>query len=432
MTTNILVCDDEPHAFDQIENALGQKVTRLVGDELEVEIKKLFERISTYLSGKGADITDHDAVKSAVFDGVDVAIVDNNLSALGLAGERLTAETMIGYLRAFTDIPYIVSLNKNPDVDFDLRYMVGDYQTHGDLALNTRHLSYDMLWQNRRQEGAVETDVFAPSYWPNMHEVASPRRELIAEIESRLDEPLLEVLEFSDRSLELLSRHAKGALSPEASTDADLREVTCIGFFKTSCRSLLPQDRDDLADGARAGNLYARAVARSVAADLEKWVRRDALVPQDVLIDLPHLLARMPFLLGEGAEDVQNWNEALYNASAVGLDALRFISDAATRERVERARFSTRGMMYMRWPCFWWRQLKDDDMLSKLFFSCESQWADAVFCEDVSRFVDLSENDEDGADNPKEFEADFGGAWSRRYIEDIDGMQYSPRSRLAI
>ncbi|MYF08950.1 MAG: hypothetical protein F4233_13875, partial [Rhodospirillaceae bacterium] len=76
----------------------------------------------------------------------DVLIVDNDLTDLELGGAMLTAESIIGYLRAFTDVPYIISLNKNHDVDFDLRYLYGDYQSFSDLALNTNHLSNQRLW----------------------------------------------------------------------------------------------------------------------------------------------------------------------------------------------------------------------------------------------------------------------------------------------
>lgn len=433
MRTRILVCDDQPQGLSQIKSALGQgdQIVELVGDKLKTQIKTLFEGISKLLAADGHDWGKQNPATNTVFDeDIEVAIVDNNLSALPLVGQRLTAEAVIGYLRSFTDIPYIVSLNKNPDVDFDLRHMVGDHQTHADLALNASHLPCDALWQNRSGEGDIGRDVFAPSYWPNLHEVAAPRRKLIATMEKRLNKPILQVLGFSDHSIEALSRHAKGALSPEATTDEDLREVTCVDFFRASCRSLPPGERDVLAGRADAGSPYARAVARSVAADLEKWVRRDALVPQDVLIDLPHLLARMPFLLGKDARDVQKWNSALYSVGT-SESVLAFVADATIRERVKRAMFSTCGM-YMRWPWFWWRDLKDDERLNELFFNCGDPWADAVFCEDTSQFVCLSASDEEDADDPKEFEGDFGGAWSRRYVKELPSKQYSPRSRLAV
>ena len=98
-------------------------------------LTSLFDNVSSVLNGgsmpdQGLEATD--------FDGFDLVIVDNNLTGLDLDGARLTAETIIGYLRAFTDVPYIVSLNKNLHVDFDLRFLFGDYQSLADLALNAQ------------------------------------------------------------------------------------------------------------------------------------------------------------------------------------------------------------------------------------------------------------------------------------------------------
>ena len=46
-------------------------------------------------------------------------------------------------------------------------------------------------------------------------------------------------------------------------------------------------------------------IARVVAAYIDRWFRRDVLGPQEALVDLPHLLMRLPFLLGEKAGDLR-------------------------------------------------------------------------------------------------------------------------------
>lgn len=443
MTTRILVCDDERDGFESTKEALGEHDAEgLVGNDLKGAMRTLFDAIRGLLPGRSRQAADESLLcrvrrvrrGAARFKDFDVIILDNNLSALDFDGQRLTAEAMIGYLRGFTDVPYIVSLNKNPDVDFDLRYMLGDHQTFADLALNTKHLGYEALWQHGLN---VERDMFAPSYWPNLNDVHVRRRELTAAIEDCVEKPVLDVLGFPPGALDGLSRHAKGVLSHRADTDQQMREVTCKDFFKISCRSLPQGDRDDLLAACReAPDLCAIYVARLVAAELDRWVRRDALGPQDVLVDLPHLLVRMPFLLGRDAEDIRNWNRVLDGASASDEDDLRLLSvDAKTKACIEDARFRTPGV-YTRWGCFWWHRLRDDDELNELFFNCEHKWADAVFCEDTSRFVEIARTDgEDGgvvAESPREFQAEFGGAWSRRHIQELEKVQYSPRSRLAV
>lgn len=432
--TNILLCDDEGEALQETKSKLGPKcdIRELAGDDLKAALTLLFKHVRKLLPGSVEEQVEHGTVGGPAFKDIDVAIVDNNLSALDLDGERLTAEAMIDYLRAFTDIPYIISLNKNPDVDFDLGYMVGDHLTRADLALNTEHLAHDVLWQRTLRDAEGRCDVFAPSYWPNIHHVANLRRNLVERIASNLDGLVLDVLEFPSDVLEALSRHAKGVLAPQARTDDELRGVTCKDFFLTSCGSLPPHEREVIADRAGAHNLYAGAVARTVAADLEKWVRRDALGPQDVLVDLPHLLARMPFLLEKDAADVRSWNRAIGRASH-GSHHLQAISDVRTRECVEKAEFPAGGI-FTRWPCFWWHSLRDDEWLKDRFFNCDYQWADAVFCEDVSQFIGMPPPSDGDVvtDGPKEFEAEFGGTWVRRYIRDLPDKKYSPRSRLAV
>ena len=79
-------------------------------------------------------------------------------------------------------------------------------------------------------------------------------------------------------------------------------------------------------------------------------------------------------------------------------------------------------------PCFWWPGLKSDEALAERFFAEDGDWPDAVFCEDVSRFVAISGKGE--PEPPQEFEAEIEGSWVRRYIACVEDNLYSPRSRI--
>ena len=424
----ILVCDDYESGFDAVARAVGGRHTLrpLVGEKLREELEGLFERISPALS-KSRTRTDDAKSLGGLFDDADVVVVDNNLAALDIAGARLTAETLIGYVRAFTQAAYIVSLNKNPDVDFDLRYLVGDYQSHADVALNTAHLSSDALWGGGRGDG----EVFAPWYWPNLPGAVRSRRDQVARLEAGgLDEPVVDVLKFDKGAVGALSRRAQGPLAVETGDAAAMRSVTVLEFLRNACRALPAADRELLAGWAadRDDETARRWVSRLAAADLEKWIRRDVLGPQDVLIDLPHLLIRMPFLLGEEAGEPAAWNRILTESKhPFGL-----VPDVY-REHLAGARFDTVGT-WLAAPCFWWSGLKENDELNKLFFNSEGEWADVVFCEDVSCFRSMPDADvpaEGVPPWPVEFEAEFEGAWTRRYVAHVPGKQYSPRSRFA-
>ena len=388
----------------------------------------MFDHVSSALS-KERSRTGEWKPHGGRFDDAAIVVIDNNLAALDLAGARLTAEAMIGYVRAFTRATYVVSLNKNPDVDFDLRYLIGDYQSQADVALNTGHLSRPVLWGDHA--GNSGPAGFAPWYWPKLPMAARARGNQVRQLKAGgLDKPVAEVLEFDEGSVDALSRRAKGPLSLAAGNEFKMRDVTVLDYFRSACHALPAEDREYLAGWAEDPDDEAARtwVSRLVAADLEKWIRRDVLGPQDVLVDLPHLLIRMPFLLGDEAQDPTAWNRALTESEA----PFGIVSDIYTKH-LDQARFD-KSNSWLGSPCFWWSRLKANEVLNELFFSCEGEWADVVFCEDVSRFRasgDSSQPRKDGRREPMEFEAEFEGTWTRRYVTRVPGMQYSPRSQFA-
>ena len=427
---NILVCDDiEERGNETLERIRAAKIrpgTRRLacGGELERAITSLFKRAEPVLDKK----IDNPSQKSGgtIFDSpdLDIVILDNNLADLKISGARHTAESIAGYIRAFTRIPYIVSLNKNPHVDFDLRYLVGDYETRTDLALNTEHLSNRELWTGQSRTSA---DRFLPWYWPALNEVPTKRRKQIDFVKKHFDDSVLTTLSFPEEQIEYLSRHAKGTLSPEID-DSSMKSVTFKTFFETSCRSLpIRQERENITElfnskDTAVRSLARNVVARVVAAEIDKWIRRDLLGPQDVLVDVPHLLMRMPFVLGKNAHILKHWNATtLIEKRPFGLSANLY------RTHLSRAKFKHDN--WVKSPCFWWQTLKSDEKLNERFFHTDSEWANAVFCEDISRFRLISD---EMYSSSKEFSAEFEGMWNRRHVADLEGKKYRPTSRFAL
>ena len=407
----ILICDDKPSQCERTRKAIDSRgdVEELAGSRLKNGLTSLFGNVSGVLNGSA---TTDKRLESTDFDGFDLIIVDNNLTGLELDGARLTAETIIGYLRAFTDVPYIVSLNKNLHVDFDLRHLFGDYQSLADLALNTEHLSNGRLWDGNAGDG------FAPWYWPRVADAAARRREQIDFIAKNFDRPVWKALGFPAEADDYLSLRAK---SPLSSTGKEVREASFEVFFDASW-ALPPAEIMKLKELAGDEVDFAlKAVHQISAYEVDRWLRRDVLGTQDVLIDLPHLVAQMPFLLGEHASDLDCWNEVVTGEEPpFGLDEAMF------EKYLRQARFSR--SMWVPGPCFWWPRLKSDDALTKCFFAADGDWPDVVFCEDVSRFVPIA--GEGDPSSPKEFEAEIEGSWARRYIAYVGENSYSPRSRV--
>lgn len=416
----VLVCDDiqsrAKRTRRQINNATGHDVEILAEGALTTAITVLMQRAGGLLgNGQGGALG---TTAACAFDGgFDVAILDNNLSELRIDGARHTAESIAGYVRAFVDLPYIVSLNKTPHVDFDLRHLIGDHDTHTDLALNGAHLANRALWTG---DPADAMDEFVPWYWPTLDDIAERRRAQIRFVVEHFEDPILASLGVpAEAAAHGLSRRAKGALSPEARNVAG---ITFREFFEKTCRSLpIPGHRQKLSKMMADRNTTRDAVGRVVAAELDRWVRRDLLGPQDVLVDLPHLLMRMPFLLGDNARDVERWNETIHAPQApYGLDGNTY------EGHLSNVRFQCEA--WTKSPCFWWGSLKANAELSRMFFEkAATPWAAAVFCEDISRFR-LSAGG--GAGVPKEFAGEFEGTWSRRHVAYVKGRRYRPQSRL--
>jgi len=424
----VLVCDDRTSGEDIIKaiHESGEKaiVTQLLGPDLTKVLKELFVLVKECL--------DHPksckSTSGLPFDDVDLVFLDNNLAELEIAGTRLTAESIAGYVRAFTDAPYVVSLNKNPHVDFDLRYLVGDYATHADLALNTRQISNPALWTGIPADAK---NGFVPWYWPCLRTVASRRRRQIEFIQAHFEERVCSTLNIPNEAYEFLSLHALGALYPLAEFDGHVEkdgkkpfeDVTFRDVFLARDRSLPAEaDRVILAKSPSAD--VSKIVSRVVAADIDLWFRRDVLGPQEALVDVPHLLARMPFLLGKRSSDFREWNKVV-RADAVpyGLDQSLYESYLAKSQ-----------FKYEMWapsPAFWWAQLKADEKLNAHYLEVkQSEWLDLVFCEDCSAFAERTPKN--AQSSPTEFSAEFEGSWGRRYVAKMEGIRYAPLSRFAI
>ena len=434
----VLVCDDIPargsdtvaeikKARDKLaKDNFGIRIEELFGEKLSEELQKLFKHVAKHLPPND----DIELRSVAPFDysefDCDIVIIDNNLAALDIKGARLTAEAVAGFVRAFTNARYVVSLNKNPDVDFDLRYLIGDYQTQADLALNTRHLSNPALWTGNPQD---TEDGFLPWYWPVLRNISEKRHEQIVFLKNHLKSPIIKTLDFPQRAVDYLSRHAVGTLTPDANAEdiglqapTPLSTVTFMDFFLHSCRSLPAYaDRERLAHQASDGNESSReVVAKIAAAEIDKWIRRDVLGPQNVLVDVPHLLMRMPFLLGDEVANLVRWHDSLtIKEPPFGLDRDIYY------EHISDTRFSHDHLVKS--PSFWWPKLKENEVLNDLFFESNENWPDVVFCEDVSQFRNFNPRGEDT--EPMEFAAEFEGAWSRRYASLLSCKIYSPKSR---
>lgn len=425
----ILVCDDDEKRCGLIVRSIKegtQTVPKpLAGDSFTDELKKFYKHVTTCLR----DPANSPPFPPLEFNGADILVLDDHLGDLKIEGARPGAEQYIDHIRLFTSAKYIVSLNKLTDVDFDLLNLVGDHETRADIALNTRHLTNPGLWDRKRRN---RQDPFLPWYWPQLNRAPNIRQAQIDFVLKYLDEPapVLDKLGFEEKDIDFLSDHAGGALS---STQEDVRSITFRQVFTDNERSPLSrEERDEIsnaeeASAAGAGKEFLRhVIARDVAARMALWFRRDVAAPQEPFVDVPHLLIRFPFFLGKRAKRLREWNNAPSSDQApYGLEPKLY------EEHLAKAEYKDKEgrQIWVPNPCFSWAHLKADEKLSEYFFNAkEGDWADVVFCEDRSEFLERTPAD---GDSPIEFAAQFKGSWTHRYVSRIDPYQYSPRAFLA-
>ena len=429
----VLICDDLGDASREFEDAIeragqpGIDTERLCVGRLKEQLNDLIRSADEVLTGKRRP---SDRLNTS-FDDADLVVLDNNLAHLKIAGARLTAEAIVGYIRSFSSASYIISINKNPDVDFDLRYLIGDYASRTDLALNLDHLSNPALWNHRRRD-AIEG--FLPWYWPALNNIGNDRNRKIEFVSGQLEGRACDAFGITPRLFDLLPRQAHALLSQAEEALSNRLEqeersgwaATFLGVFVASSRSIpSKEERESLIKKLGDDEIGVKdIVSRVVASDLDFWFRRDVLGPQEILVDIPHLMMRMPFLLGENVSDIDCWNTAADSSKA---DAPFGLDQALFEEHLKDAVFEP--SLWSHYPCFWWPALKEKDELNAHFSTDSSDWIDAAFCEDCSVF--RPRYDADGTSQLSEFLAQFEGSWSRRYVANIPGFKYVPRTRFA-
>jgi hypothetical protein len=398
--------------------------------DLRDATRMLEERTAYFVAPESVD-EDEPHRGNFIFDRCDVVVIDNDLEML--EGNRPTAEVFLGQIRAFTDCSFTVVLNKSPEADFDLN-LKDEVTTKADLGMNKSFLELPWLWNN--EEALVANhrySGFRPSYWPAIVDAVGMRHAQLKEISSLLDESIAGYFELdADEVWDRLSRNAVARICPGSTNEA--RTTTFRKFFRHSAISLREQDRKKIlgdfsweqerglsaADADRKRQRIAgRAddiIARVVAAELSLWLQRDVLGPQDPLVDLPHLLERMPFLLCDPRDELEIWNGALESRQApFGLEPSLY------QRRLARRRFP-RDNQWLGRDAWYWPMLDGDEELAELMLADET-YLRFFFCEDTSRF--------ELADQTQEFVCDFNNIWDSRHIRMLPPVEYAPKSRLA-
>lgn len=384
----VLVCDDSDGTREEfvarINATFGSAVAENhTGHDLKQAIAKL-------LLGESGTL----------FDGADVAVIDNRLIDDWVEPDdpKVSAEQLADLVRTSSTARSVVVLNQYREIDFDLR-LDGRLESYADLNITEKCLECGNLWTESRPAG------FRPWSWPVMERLVDQldrRREWLMS-DGRLDSPVIATLGLGDeRIFRGFSRVATdflhATLPPEQTTFRD--------FVMGATRST---------DGKRKNDLDDDRIAKIAASRLGKWLEHAVLGPQDLLVDIPHLLERFPILVSDPTS-LDSWNAPISWSRIEG-----FRSDQVS---------AYEWPMWKDWlnrPAYLWPLLQDDENLSRqMIESIDKQPPLEVgFCEDMSKFLAVSET--------QEFVANFDSAFDRRRLSKArpEGFVYGPASRLA-
>lgn len=335
------------------------------------------------------------AVQACLFDDVDVLVLDYDLIHIDERKTRHTGEGIGRLARTFSTCGVVVVLNQFRDVQFDLA-LRGHVWSYADLNLHAELVGTEGLWSNAPWTG------FRPWSWQTLSGAVGTQRSRRDVVSSHYDEPIVDVLGFQEDDVRRLSDSAFEFFWPSAQEFTDLRAVTFRRFLED-----VSSDRD----AAAAGMADRDAAARFVGARVGKWLEREVLGAQDVLVDVPHLIQRYPFLLGGDYKELAAWNATIHDQETMR----RQLPEDCWFERPE----------LLSRPAVWRQRFESDEGISGRSYDFDySDVPEFVFLEDASLFAP--------AEEAKEFRAGYHNAFDRRFVQRFPRIQYAPQRRFAL
>ena len=395
MTCSVLVCDDNPEfAAACVERIRGMAPPEYVchdapsPDTLRHAVIELLRRNKSVLTGSRYER------RQCVFDTADILIIDYDLIHVDDDNARHTGEGIGRLARIYSNCAVVVVFNQFNQFDFDLS-LRAHLASHADLNLSIDVIATPGLWKEPPWTG------FRPWYWPVLSKAVASQRAREEVLGRDLSRPIVHTLDIRDCNAMGLSDSAFGFLAPKAVYFDELREMTLDSFISMTA---------DVRETATLLSSDRSAAIRFGAARIGKWLERAVIGPQDVLVDVPHLLQRFPFLLGRYVSDVDAWNEAIYRP-----DVLR-------KEFDESYWFRERHCLSR--PAVWCRRLEADKDFDRRRATFDySEVPDIVFMEDASVFDYFSHG--------REFRSGFHNSYDRRLVRLFPDVRYGPQRRFA-
>lgn len=403
MSDRVLIVDDEESKAqdwaDQLRPILGDRVVLCPLDDLKRDLVLLEERRSKART----DSTGRDAaLEGTVFDDATVLIVDYDL--FGLDPNQVLSGDRVAYLaRCYSSCGLIVGVNQDlTERWFDLT-MLDHPEAFTDLSIGAQHLGRPGLWEAR-------ADAFRPWHWPLVLAAAEQYERCVEAVTvAGAESDVLEILGIDAKRRSLLPRDVYSLVQGTGASPDD---------FKIATPSQLVQHT---AMGLRLKDVLASqtSLPRVAAARLRKWLDTIVLQRQDLLVDAPHLVARLPGLLHD-PEPMSSWGLTcgLHRAPA-GL--------GIRHEQIEDSLFGWDPWLSR--AAWWWPEIASLQALDVLRDQ-QNPHPELVFCEDASGFFER--------DECRRFTSRLGGAFAQRWVRMPTGedgepiADYEPAMRLTL
>ena len=392
----VLICDDTPEVgadlAGQVRKAASKDLYCVLKapakEDVQCAIKEVFARQSAVLG------RDKRRESACLFDEANILILDYDLLYIDEERARHTGESLARLARLFSDADVIVVYNQFQGAHFDLS-LRGHVSSHADLNLDADLLGTPGLWTDPPWGG------FRPWHWQTLCRAVETQRARLRMVREHFDKPIVEALGMQEEDIARLSDTAFGFIAPGAGDWEGFRLQTFRSFAskpangRNVCGLLM-------ADG--------EAACRFAASRVGKWLERSVLGPQDVLVDLPHLVQSFPFLLGNDMCELKAWNATVSEAEG-------WKSKVPAGSWFEPEGFLSR-------PAVWRQRFEADAEVRKswdaLDFASDRPF---VFLEDTSSFAPF--------DDAKQFRAGHHSAFDWRFIKHLSGIKYAPQRRLA-
>ena len=332
------------------------------------------------------------------FDSVDILVIDYELASLTPSGS-ITGESIAYLARAYSRAGYIVVLNEMDENQFDLT-LAGNLDSYSDLVLGSRQLGNQGLWAEPFQG-------FRPWSWPVIPRELKRLQKLSAGLVAHLDNPVLAALALDRVPLPRATRaFLEGDLLAEETSFLEFVQSGAGGLRRNDC----PLNRE--------------AAARVAVSRLGRWLETRILSAQDLLVDAPHLVPRVPSLLIGDPATADSWNAVATLASPAAALAVDRVASSAYAQS-----------QWLSRPAWHWPAIAKDGSLPEVSSPWTALEPNVAFCEDVSAFLPL--------DAVKEFVADVSGPFARRFVlnrdseaanrfPDVRDVSYRPAVRFAL